>query len=54
MIETCPKTSEQQMANLMALHRQLQEITAKRKSSSRDSKQQPDHIHGPMLVIRGK
>ena len=54
MIETCPKASEQQMANLMALHRQLQEMTAKRKGSSDNSRQQPDRIHGPMLVIRGK
>ena len=31
MIETCPKPSEQQNADLMTLHRQLQEIAAKQR-----------------------
>ena len=53
MSETCPKANEQQAANLMALHRQLQEAAAQTKCSSSNSKR-PDQIHGPVLVIRGK
>ena len=53
MIASCPKPSEQQNADLMALHRQLQEMAAKRQWSSRDSKR-PDCVQGPVLAIRGK
>ena len=53
MIETCTKPTEQRNANLMALHRQLQEMAAVRNASSRESKQS-DRVQGPVLVIRGK
>ncbi len=54
MSETCQQSSDQRAADLMTLHRQLQEMSARRKSASRESSQNPDRIHGPTLVIRGK
>lgn len=54
MSDTCAKPSDQRTADLTALHRQLQEMKAMRTGSGRDSRQQPDQAHGPVLIIRGK
>ncbi len=55
MNETRPKTtSEQRMADLKALHRQLQELSSNRKCSCHASDQQTDRGQGAVLVIRGK
>ena len=53
MTGTRPKPTEQQNANLMALHRQLQELVAKQNFSSHNSKR-PDQVPGAVLVIQGK
>jgi hypothetical protein len=54
MNENCPKNSEQRLANLNTLQRQLQDLGDKRKSSGPTPKQQADRAQGPVLVIRGK
>ncbi len=54
MSDACAKSTDQRPADLMALHRQLQEMKAKGTCSSRDSRQHTEPVHGAVLVIRGK
>ncbi|MGA2067542.1 MAG: hypothetical protein ABSG86_21415 [Thermoguttaceae bacterium] len=48
------KPAEQCRANLMALHRQLQEMAASGKCSDQPPRDRPQNFRGPELVIRGK
>jgi ABC-type Zn uptake system ZnuABC Zn-binding protein ZnuA len=54
MIEAAPQAKEQRLANLEALHKQLGELAAKKKSSVPTAKQRPVVVEGPVLVVRGK
>jgi len=42
------------LADLKALHRQLEEMSARSKGRSESSKQRPREIGPPVLVVRGR
>jgi len=52
MSEAAPQTKQQLSADLMALHRQLEEIASRTKASKPADR--PQGSEGPVLVIRGK
>lgn len=54
MNDTVTQSSEQRQANLMALHRQLQEMAVRVKWSDHDRKERTESLQGPVHVIRGK
>jgi hypothetical protein len=47
------QAKEQRPANLTALHRQLEEMAAKRRAAE-SALDRPKGVQGPALVIRGK
>jgi hypothetical protein len=52
MNQTSPTKVDQRVANLKALHQQLEEMAARTKGAAcRDERESPQ---GPVLVIRGK
>jgi hypothetical protein len=52
MSQTSPPTADQRLANLKALHQQLEETAARAKGT--DQRERRQNLQGPMLVIRGK
>ena len=54
MNDTATQSNEQRQANLMALHRQLQEMAMRTKHSDQFPQDQSRPFQGPTLVIRGK
>jgi len=54
MNDTATQSNEQRQANLIALHRQLQEMAAGSKRSDQPAKDQSRPLQGPTPVIRGK
>ena len=51
---TVTQREEQRQANLIALHRQLQEMASRTKRPNPAPKDQSRDIQGPTMVIRGK
>jgi hypothetical protein len=52
MNQTSPTKVDQRVANLKALHQQLEEMAARTKGAAcRDQRENPQ---GPVLVVRGK
>jgi hypothetical protein len=54
MSDTSGNAQEERPANLTALHRQLEELAAETKPSTRSTADRRKDIQGPILVIRGK
>ena len=54
MSQTSPSTADQRLANLKALHQQLEEIAVSTRRSDGTEREQCQEIQGPVLVIRGK
>ena len=54
MNDTATQSQEHRQADLMALHRQLQDMAARIKESNQSPKDQSRPLQGPTLVIRGK
>ena len=54
MIDTAPQAKQQPLANLEALHKQLQELAARSKRPGNTPREQRQEVSGPVLVIRGK
>jgi hypothetical protein len=54
MNDTAPRSNEQRQANLMALHRQLQEMAGRTKWSDQPPKDQSWRLPAPTLLVRGK
>ena len=54
MNDNATETEEIRQTNLMALHRQLQELAAKANRSNESSKGRPRPLQGVTLVIQGK
>jgi hypothetical protein len=54
MSDTSGTVQEKRPANLMALHRQLEEMAARTKATSPSTEDGRKDIQGPVLVIRGK
>ena len=52
MSQTSPPPMERLLADLKALHQQLEEMAAR--SNRTDLRQRRENLQGPMLVIRGK
>jgi hypothetical protein len=53
MIDAAPQSKQQRLANLEALHRQLEELAARSKRPGSE-REQHQELQGPVLVIRGK
>ena len=54
MIDTAPQPKEHRLANLEALHKQLDELAARSKRPSSTEREQRQEVSGPVLGIRGK
>ncbi len=54
MNDTATQPNEHCQADLMALHRQLQEMAIRAKRPDQLSKDQSRPLQGPTLIIRGK
>ena len=54
MIDAAPQSKEQRLANLDALHKQLEELVARSKRPGSTEGEQHQEVRGPVLVIRGK
>jgi hypothetical protein len=52
MSQTSPTTADQRLANLKALHQQLEEMAARARGT--DQRERRQNLQAPMLVIRGK
>ena len=53
MSQTSPSTADQRLANLKALHQQLEEIAVSTRRPDGTEREQRQEIQGPVLVIRG-
>jgi hypothetical protein len=54
MSQTFPTTADQRLANLKALHKQLEEMAGRTKQPGSTQREQRPEVRGPVLVIRGK
>jgi len=54
MNESAPQVKQQIIANLQALHRQMEEMAVRIKRPDRTERKEHREITGPVLVIRGK
>jgi hypothetical protein len=54
MIDAAPQVKEKRLANLEALHKQLQELAARSKRPGNTERGQRHEVQGTVLVIRGK
>jgi hypothetical protein len=54
MHETATQIKDQSQANLIALHRQLQDMASKGKWSNQNSRNSPRPMQASTLVVRGK
>ena len=54
MSDAAPPATEQPLADLVTLHKQLEELATRTKRPSSAERERRQQVEGPVLIIRGK